>query len=173
MADWTVAVRLRRLRRTAAMPIRRESAAMVLQAAPLAVYCPQRRPSSSSNFAILMNERPMSPSTLPTSSRRFTRCSAWRARSRVSFAGSREASRTAVPIADRYWDSKLRNRQDPVLASPHLPCSVSQLDLKLHHLVIFLLQAHKHEGDYSARRILTRAKTSEARATSATHRTVP
>mmetsp|Transcript_36098 Transcript_36098/g.92269 ORF Transcript_36098/g.92269 Transcript_36098/m.92269 type:complete len:235 (+) Transcript_36098:526-1230(+) len=87
MALCTVAVRLRRLSRTAAMPMRRESAAMALEAAPLWVYCPQRSPSSSSNLATLMKDSPMSPSTLPTSSSRLTRCSALRVVS-VSFTSN-------------------------------------------------------------------------------------
>ena len=75
----------------------------------------------------------------------------------------RRASRTAVPM---YWDYEVRDIQDLVLASSHLPCSVSQLDLKLHHLVVLLLQAQT-QG-----RLLS-AKSAKARATSAIHRTVP
>mmetsp|Transcript_29762 Transcript_29762/g.70970 ORF Transcript_29762/g.70970 Transcript_29762/m.70970 type:complete len:250 (-) Transcript_29762:568-1317(-) len=60
---------------------------MHLHASPLSVYCPQRSPSSSSNLATLMKDSPMSPSTLPTSSSRLTRCSALRVVS-VSFTSN-------------------------------------------------------------------------------------
>ena len=61
-----VAMRERRLRRTDAMPARRESAAMLHAPTPRSVYAPHLVPSSSSNLATRMSERPRSPSTVHT-----------------------------------------------------------------------------------------------------------